>query len=88
MLINTALELRVEPERDALYLVRTDPTSVDARIKRVHVKDDRICFASDASGFKTIAINVDGIPIQRLILGRVCWIARSVVKDERPERNW
>ncbi len=88
-LINTSLELRLQPKRNALYLVRPDPASAEGRIKRVRIDaNGQLCFLSDAPGFTPIAVDLDSLPMQSLILGRVCWVARSVVKDERPERNW
>lgn len=88
-LINTALELRLRPNRNALYLVRPDPLSADARIKRVRLEaDGQLCFLSDAPGFAPVTVQVDGNPIQSLILGRVCWVGRSVVQSERLDRNW
>lgn len=85
-LINTSLELRIQPKRNALYLVRSDPASAEGRIKRVRIDaDGQLWFMSDAPGFPPIAVDLDSLPLQSLILGRICWLARSVVKDER---NW
>lgn len=88
-LINTSLELRMHPKRCALYLVRPDPASSDARIKRIRLDGNgQLWFLSDAPGFSPVSVDINGLPLQSLILGRVCWIGRSVVKDERLDRNW
>lgn len=88
-LINTALDQRLRPVRNALYLVRPDPLSADARIKRVRLDvNGQLWFLSDAPGFAPVSVEVDGKPLQSLILGRVCWVGRSVVLAERLDRNW
>jgi phage repressor protein C with HTH and peptisase S24 domain len=88
-LINTALDLRLNPVRNALYLARQDPNSVDARIKRLRLDGEgHLCFLSDAPGFLPISLDIDGIPLQSVVLGRVCWVARSVVRAEAREQNW
>ena len=89
VLINAALPLRLKPKRGGLFLVRMDPMSADARIKRVRLSSDgRLCLTSDAPGFSPVEVELDGIPLQSLLLGRVCWASRWVMKDERPDHNW
>lgn len=87
-LINTALQLRMNPKRSGLYLVRTDPESTDGRVKRVRLDHGRLWFMSDAPGFPPVALEIDGIPLQSVVLGRVCWIARSVLRGERADSDW
>lgn len=88
-LINTAEPLRMRPVRDAIYLVRQDPASCDARIKRVRILEaaHELQLLSDAPGFRPLSVPLEDTPLQQLILGRVCWIARNVLADERPD-NW
>ncbi len=89
VLINASIPLRLEPRPGGLYLVRMDPFSGDARVKRFrnHI-DGRLGLTSDAPGFAPIEIGYDGVPIHQFVLGRVCWISRSVMKIEQSDRNW
>lgn len=89
ILINAALPLRLNPKRGGLFLVRMDPLSGDGRIKRIGPNaNGHLLLASDAPGFASIEVDVNGVPIQSLVLGRVCWIARTVVRSEQADRNW
>lgn len=85
-LVNTAEQLRLQPVRDGIYLVRQDPGSNDAMVKRVRLTSEDVVFHSDAPGFRPISLPIDGIRLQDLVLGRVCWIARNVLADEAPGR--
>jgi transcriptional regulator with XRE-family HTH domain len=87
-IINTALDLRIKPKRSALYLVRPDAASTDGRIKRVRVENGQLWFVSDAPGFTSVSVPVNETPLQSLVLGRVCWIGRMVLKEETFEMNW
>lgn len=90
VLVNSALSIRTKPKRGAMFLVRKEPEGMDVRLKRVRVDgvNGKLCLASDSPGFAPIEVEIDGLPIQSLVLGRVCWIGRSVIVDERIDTNW
>ncbi len=85
-LVNTAEQLRLQPVRDGIYLVRQEAGSNDAMMKRVRLVEGEVAFHSDSPGFRPISVSIDGVRVQDLILGRVCWVARNVLADEAPGR--
>lgn len=87
-IINTALELRMKPQPTGLYLVRPEVESTEGRIKRIRMGKGTLSFLSDAPGFPPRTVDVDGVQIQSLVLGRVCWISRTVLREERLDSNW
>jgi phage repressor protein C with HTH and peptisase S24 domain len=87
-IVSTTLALRLKPKRDGLYLVRLDPNSTDGKVKRIRQEGGHLWFLSDAQGFAPLSVEVDGVPMQSLVLGRVCWISRSVLKEDSIEMAW
>lgn len=87
-LVNTAEELRVRPKRDALHLVRPDAHSTDARVKRVRIEAQDLVMLSDAPNFTPVRVSLEAVPIQSLVLGRVCWLSRAVTNDFGGNTSW
>ncbi len=87
-LVNTAEELRVRPKRDALHLVRPDASSTDARVKRVRIEGQEMVLLSDAQHFAPVRVSLEEVPIQSLVLGRVCWLSRAVTNDFGGNTSW
>jgi phage repressor protein C with HTH and peptisase S24 domain len=88
VIVSTALSHRLKPKRGALYLVRPDPNSTNGKIKRIRLEEGNLWFLSDAPGFAPFPVEVDGVPIQSLVLGRVCWVSRTVLKEDSLEMAW
>lgn len=90
VMINTAMPLRVEPRKGALHLVRRAPGSSEARVKRVFLSLDgsHLTLNSDNPDYPPITIPVDGIPLQDLIVGRVCWYGRTIVDQLPKAEDW
>ncbi|WP_372342160.1 helix-turn-helix transcriptional regulator [Geothrix sp. PMB-07] len=79
VLVNTALPLRVEPRKGALHLVRTTPDTQEARIKRVHISPDgryMNLISENEAAYPLEPVPLDGVPVQDLVIGRVCWYER------------
>lgn len=90
VLINAALQGRMNPRNNAIYLVRRSPNSNDARVKRVRLDQDRhqLVLASDNRSFAPAIIDLDGIPLHQVVLGRVCWVGRHLLDTDPPEGDW
>ncbi|WP_306590273.1 LexA family transcriptional regulator [Geothrix sp. 21YS21S-4] len=90
VLINTALEGRLNPRNNAIYLVRRSAESGDDRVKRVRLDRDRhqLVLSSDNRAFAPAILDLDDIPLHRIILGRVCWVGRYLLDTDPPEGDW
>jgi hypothetical protein len=90
VLINTAMVGRLSPRSNAIYLVRRSPNSNDARVKRVRLDTDRyqLVLSSDNRAYAPATIDLDGIPLHQVILGRVCWVGRYLLDTDPPEGDW
>jgi phage repressor protein C with HTH and peptisase S24 domain len=90
VLINTAMGGRLKPRNNAIYLVRRSPNSNDARVKRVRLDQDRhqLVLASDNRAFAPAILDLDGVPLHQVILGRVCWVGRYLLDTDPPEGDW
>lgn len=90
VLVNNDLELRTKPRKAALYLVRRDPNSLEARVKRVFLAPDGNCITldSDNAAYEKITVPIDGLRLQDLILGKVCWYGRHLHDVVPPQEDW
>ena len=90
VLINTAMEGRLKPRNNAIYLVRRSPNSNDARVKRVRLDPDRhqLVLSSDNRAFAPAILDLEGVPLHQVILGRVCWVGRYLLDTDPPEGDW
>lgn len=90
VLVNTALPLRIEPRRGALHLVRRTPGSSEARVKRVFLYPDGsyLTLNSDNRSFPPLTIPMDGVPLQDLIIGRVCWYGCTPLNQVPTPEDW
>jgi SOS-response transcriptional repressor LexA len=90
VLVNTALALRVEPQKGALHMVRRAAGSSEARVKRVFLSTDstHLTLNSDNRNYPPLLIPVDGVPVQDLVIGRVCWYGRTVVDQQPKPEDW
>lgn len=90
VLVNTAMEIRMKPRNNGIYLVRRSPEGDDARVKRIRLDTDRrqLVMASDNRVFPPATIDLDDIPLQQLILGRVVWVGRYLLDTDPPAEDW
>ena len=90
VLVNTALQIRMQPRNNGIYLVRRSPEGDDARVKRIRLDFDRqqLVMASDNQVFPPAMVDLDGIPLQQLILGRVVWVGRYLLDTDPPAEDW
>ncbi|WLT32257.1 S24 family peptidase [Geothrix sp. PMB-07] len=90
VMVNTALPLRLEPKKGALHLVRRRAGSSEARVKRVFLSADgaHLTMNSDNPTYPPLTVPVDGVPIQDLIVGRVCWYGRSLLDQAPKAEDW
>lgn len=88
VVVNTALALRVEPRKGALHMVRRAPGSMEARVKRLFFDGSALTLHSDNRTYPPVTIPIDGVPIQDLVIGRVCWYGRSVVDHVPGHGDW
>jgi len=88
VLVNTALALRLEPRKGALHLVRRAPDSMEARVKRLFFDGSALTLHSDNRTYPPVTIPIDGVPIQDLVIGRVCWYGRSVMDQVPGHGDW
>lgn len=90
VMVNTALALRLEPRKGALHLVRRIPGSSEARVKRLFLSTDQahLTMASDNSAYPPITVPIDGVPLQEVVVGRVCWYGRTLVDQLAKPEDW
>jgi len=90
VLVNTAMQIRMQPRNNGIYLVRRSPEAEDTRVKRIRLDADRhqLVLASDNRVFPQATVDLDGIPLQQLILGRVVWVGRYLLETDPPEEDW
>jgi transcriptional regulator with XRE-family HTH domain len=90
VLVNTALEIRMKPRNNGIYLVRRSVDGDDARVKRIRLDPDRrqLVLASDNRVFPQATVDLDDIPLQQLILGRVAWVGRYLLDTDPPAEDW
>jgi len=90
VLINTAMQLRRSPKSQAMFLVRNNSLGGATRIKRVlDFEESRfIRLTVDSPGYLPLDLETEDTPTPCLVLGRVCWISRNVLKSEHPSKNW
>lgn len=90
VLINTALPIRMEPKNNGIYLVRRNPHDDEARVKRVSVDREtaEMVLSSDNRSFRQVAVSLDSVPLQQLILGRVVWVGRYLLDTDPPPEDW
>lgn len=90
VLINTALEGRLHPRNNAIYLVRRSPNTNDARVKRVRLDEERhqLVLSSDNRAYTPAMIDLDDIPLHQVVLGRVVWVSRVLTDEDPPEGDW
>jgi phage repressor protein C with HTH and peptisase S24 domain len=88
VVVNTALELRVEPRKGALHMVRRAPDSMEARVKRLFFDGTALTLHSDNRTYPPVTIPIDGVPVQDLVIGRVCWYGRTVVDHPPKPEDW
>lgn len=90
VLVNTAMGIRTEPRNNGIYLVRRAQEDSDARVKRIRLDRDRqeLVLGSDNRTFPQATIDLDGIPLPQLILGRVCWVGRYLLDTDPPAEDW
>lgn len=90
VLVNNFLDLRTQPRKSALYMVRRSPESIEARVKRVFfgVGGNTLTLQSDNPAFEAISVPIDGLRIQDLILGKVCWYGRHLQDVVPPHEDW
>ncbi len=90
VLVNTALEGRLHPRNNAIYLVRRSPSGNDARVKRVRLDQERrqLVLSSDNRAYTPAMIDLDGIPLHQVVLGRVVWVGRDLIDGDPPAEDW
>jgi DNA-binding XRE family transcriptional regulator len=90
VLVNTAMAIRTQPRNNGIYLVRKSPEADDTRVKRIRLDADRhqLLLGSDNRLFPQAAVDLDGIPLQQLILGRVVWVGRYLLDTDPPAEDW
>lgn len=90
VLVNTAMQIRMQPRNNGIYLVRRSPEAEDTRVKRIRLDADRhqLVLASDNRVFPPATVDLDGIPLQQLILGRVVWVGRYLLETDPPAEDW
>jgi SOS-response transcriptional repressor LexA len=90
VMVNTALSVRIEPRKGALHMVRRAPGSAEARIKRVFLSSDGayLTLNSDNGTYPPLQIPVDGVPLQDLVIGRICWYGRAIAGQAPKPEDW
>ena len=90
VLVNTAMGIRTEPRNNGIYLVRRAQEDSDARVKRIRLDRERrqLVLGSDNRSFQPAFIDLDGVPLHQLILGRVCWVGRYLLDTDPPAEDW
>jgi len=90
VLINNQLDLRTNPKQSSLYLVRRSPNSGEARVKRVFFTpgSSDLTLQSDNPAFRPISVPIEGMRLQDLILGKVCWYGRYLQEVLPPQQDW
>lgn len=90
VLLNAAMNVRMEPKNNGIYLVRRSPDDNEARVKRVRLDKAKgqLVLASDNRAYPTVMVDLDGAPLHQLILGRVVWVGRYLLDTDPPEEDW
>jgi transcriptional regulator with XRE-family HTH domain len=89
-LVNTAIQTRIQPKNNAIYLVRKNTESQEGRLKRVSLDEEsrRLHLGSDNPAYASLSLVLDDVSIHQLILGRVCWVGRNLLEIDPLETDW
>lgn len=90
VLVNNDLGLRTQPKKSSLYMVRRNPHTEEARVKRVFFSPgaSTLTLQSDNPAYELIVVSIDGQRLQDLILGQVCWYGRRLHDVLPPAEDW
>lgn len=90
VLLNTAESARMNPQNHGIYLVRQDPQDPETRVKRTVLDPAKgqLLLSSDNRAYGPLGIDLEGLQLHQLILGRVCWLGRHLMNTDPLDSDW
>lgn len=90
VLLNTDESVRLQPRNNAIYLVRRASGDSETRVKRVRLdrQAGELILASDNRAYTPIRVPLEGVKLQEIVLGRVCWVGRYLLHTDPLGTDW
>lgn len=90
VLINTNPAMRQVPDDEGIYLVRRSVKETEARLRRVRLflQEGQVEILSDSHTLPPLFLDLEGLKFDQLLIGRACWVWRSLLITPLPESNW